>query len=180
MIDGSLSRRYAKALFELAQEAGQEEQVDQEGEEFYAAYSGSELQGLLTNPAFSLESRKKVLLKVAEVQRLSPLTIHFLSLLLERDRLAYLPGIVSSYRRMLNQAKGRVEAKVVGASPLEPAILDRLDQMLRGISGKEVVLEQETDPALIGGVLIELEGKIYDGSVRTQLEKMKQRIAREY
>ncbi|HYY25664.1 MAG TPA: ATP synthase F1 subunit delta [Candidatus Udaeobacter sp.] len=180
MIEGSLSRRYAKALFELAQEAGQEEQVDQEGEQFYAAYSGSELQGLLTNPAFGLESRKKVLLKVAETQRLSPLTIHFLSLLLERDRLAYLPGIVSSYRRMLNEAKGRVEAKVVGASPLEPAMLDRLSQMLRGISGKEVVLEQETDPALIGGVLIELEGKIYDGSVRTQLEKMKQRIAREY
>jgi F-type H+-transporting ATPase subunit delta len=180
MIEGSLSRRYAKALFELAQEAGQEEQVDQEGEQFYAAYSGSELQGLLTNPAFGLESRKKVLLKVAETQRLSPLTIHFLSLLLERDRLAYLPGIVSSYRRMLNEAKGRVEAKVVGANPLEPALLDRLSQMLRGISGKEVVLEQETDPALIGGVLIELEGKIYDGSVRTQLEKMKQRIAREY
>jgi F-type H+-transporting ATPase subunit delta len=180
MIEGSLSRRYAKALFELAQEAGQEEQVDQEGEQFYAAYSGSELQGLLTNPAFGLESRKKVLLKVAETQRLSPLTIHFLSLLLERDRLAYLPGIVSSYRRMLNEAKGRVEAKVVGASPLEPAMLDRLSQMLRGISGKEVVLEQESDPALIGGVLIELEGKIYDGSVRTQLEKMKQRIAREY
>src|ERR671922_1113839 len=117
MIEGSLSRRYAKALFELAQEAGQEEQVDQEGEQFYAAYSGSELQGLLTNPAFSLESRKKVLLKVAETQRLSPLTIHFLSLLLERDRLAYLPGIVSSYRRMLNETKGRGGAKIVWAKP---------------------------------------------------------------
>ena len=180
MIEGILSRRYTKALFQLAREAGQEEQVGQEVEQFYAAYSGSELQGVLTNPAFGLASRKKVLLQVAESQRFSPLTIHFLSLLLERDRLAYLPGIVSSYRRMLNEAKGRVEGKVIGARPLEPAMLDRLGQMLGGISGKEVVLEQETDPALIGGVLIELEGTIYDGSVRTQLEKMKQRIAREY
>jgi F-type H+-transporting ATPase subunit delta len=180
MIEGSLGRRYTKALFQLAREAGQEEQVGQEVEQFYAAYSGSELQTVLTNPAFRFDSRKNILVQITAGQGLSPLTIHFLSLLLERNRLAYLPGIVSSYRRMLNEAKGRVEGKVVGARPLEPAMLDRLGQMLGGISGKEVVLEQETDPALIGGVLIELEGTIYDGSVRTQLEKMKQRIAREY
>ena len=180
MIEGSLGRRYTKALFQLAREAGQEEQVGQEVEQFYAAYSGSELQTVLTNPAFVFDSRKNILVQITAGQGLSPLTIHFLSLLLERNRLAYLPGSVSSYRRMLNEAKGRVEGKVIGARPLEPAMLDRLGQMLGGISGKEVVLEQETDPALIGGVLIELEGTIYDGSVRTQLEKMKQRIAREY
>ena len=49
-----------------------------------------------------------------------------------------------------------------------------------GISGKDVVLQQDTDPSLLGGLLIELEGKVYDGSIRTQLEKMKQRIARGY
>ena len=52
--------------------------------------------------------------------------------------------------------------------------------MLHGISGKDVVLQQDTDPSLLGGLLIELEGKVYDGSIRTQLEKMKQRIARGY
>ena len=59
-------------------------------------------------------------------------------------------------------------------------MVERLREQLRGISGKEVVLQQETDPSLLGGLLVELEGKVYDGSVRTQLEKMKQRIAREY
>ena len=58
--------------------------------------------------------------------------------------------------------------------------LDRLREVLHGISGKEIVLQQEIDPGLIGGVLVEFEGKVYDGSVRTQLEKMKQRIARGY
>jgi F0F1-type ATP synthase delta subunit len=80
----------------------------------------------------------------------------------------------------LNQAKGRVEGKVIGASPLDAAHLERLLGTLRGISGKEVVLHQETDPALIGGVRVELEGKVYDGSVSTQLEKMRQRMARGY
>jgi F-type H+-transporting ATPase subunit delta len=59
-------------------------------------------------------------------------------------------------------------------------MVEQLRARLRSISGKEVVLQQETDSDLLGGLLIELEGKVYDGSIRTQLEKMKQRIARGY
>jgi F-type H+-transporting ATPase subunit delta len=180
MIEGSLSRRYTKALFQLAREGGQEDKIGQELEQFYASYSGTELHRVLTNPAFSSESRKKILAEVSKSQQLSPLTVDFLSLLLERDRLTYLPGIVSCFRRFLNEAKGRVEGKIVGSSPLEATMIERLRDVLHGISGKQVVLQQETDSALIGGVVIELEGTVYDGSVRTQFDKMKQRIARGY
>jgi F-type H+-transporting ATPase subunit delta len=69
---------------------------------------------------------------------------------------------------------------VVASSPLDTPMLEQLRQMLHVISGKEVVLDEKADPALLGGLLVELEGKIYDGSVRTQLETMKQRITREY
>jgi len=117
---------------------------------------------------------------VTASQQLSALTSHFLSLLLDRDRLPYLPGIVSCYRRLLNEAKGRIDAKVVSASALEPERLAQLNDRLRSISGKDVVLQQETDASLLGGLLLELEGKIYDGSIRTQLENMKQRIAHGY
>jgi F-type H+-transporting ATPase subunit delta len=180
MIEGSLSRRYTRALFQLAREASQEEKIGQEIEQFYQAYRGSELQAALTNPAFGVDDRKQILTQVTQGQQLSALTVHFLSLLLDRSRLAHLPGIVSCYRRLLNEAKGRVEAKVVSASTLDPAMVERMRERLRGISGKEVVLQQEIDPQLLGGLLVELEGKIYDGSVRTQLEKMKQRMARGY
>jgi F-type H+-transporting ATPase subunit delta len=178
MIEGSLARRYTRALFQLAREAGQEEQVGRELEQFHAAYSGSDLQGVLTNPAFSVDSRKRILIQVANVQRLSVLSIHFFCLLLERDRLVHLSGILSRYQRLLNEAKGRVEAKVVGASPLDPAQVAGLRATLSAISGKDVVLHEATDPALLGGVLVELEGKVYDGTVRTQLENMQQKIAR--
>jgi F-type H+-transporting ATPase subunit delta len=180
MIEGSLSRRYTKALFQLAREAGQEEKIGQEIESFLAAYTGSQLQTVLTNPAFGMDSRKRIVIEISNKLQLSILAIHFLSLLLERDRLTYLPSIVARYRRLLNEAKGRVEAKAVGASALEAAMLDRLREVLHRISGKEIVLQQETDPSLIGGVLVEFEGKVYDGSVRTQLDNMKQRIARGY
>jgi F-type H+-transporting ATPase subunit delta len=135
---------------------------------------------VLTNPAFGVDTRKRILIQVTRSQQISPLTVHFLSLLLDRDRLVHLPNIVSRYRRLLNEAKGRVEAKIVGASTLEPAMFEQLRRQLGAISGKEVVLEQSIDPSLVGGLLVDMEGIVYDGSVRTQLEKMKQRIARGY
>jgi F-type H+-transporting ATPase subunit delta len=178
MIEGSLSRRYSKAIFQLACETGMEEQIGREIEQFLDIYARSDLQRVLTNPAFDLATRKRIMDQVTQSQQLSELAVKFLSLLLERDRLIQLPGIVSRYRRLLNEAKGRVEAKVVSASALDSGWVDQVRDKLRAISGKDVVLQEGTDASLLGGMLIELEGKIYDGSVRTQLEKMKQRIAR--
>ena len=184
MIEGSLARRYTRALFQLAREAGREEAIGREVDDFFAAYIGSDLGSdlhtVLTNPVFDVASRKRVLIQVGNTQQLSVLTIHFLSLLLERDRLRHLPGIVSCYRRLLNEAKGRVEAKVVSAAALDSTLTERVREQLRGLSGKDVVLKQEVDPSLLGGMTVELAGKVYDGSIRTQLEKMKQRIARGY
>ena len=180
MIEGSLSRRYTKALFQLAREAGQEEKIGQEIESFLGAYTGSQLQKVLTNPAFGIDSRKRILIEVSNQLQLSILAIHFLLLLLERDRLNYLPSIATRYQHLLNEARGRTEAKVVSPGSLDSVMVDRLREVLHRISGKEIVLQQETDPGLIGGVLVEFEGKVYDGSVRTQLEKMKQRIVRGY
>jgi F-type H+-transporting ATPase subunit delta len=180
MTEGSLGRRYAKALFQLAREGGQEAKIGQELEQFNGAYTQSDLKQILVNPAFALEVRKKILAQVTQAEQLSELTRHFLSLLADRDRLPHLAGIVSCYRRLLNEAKGRVEAKVISVGPLEPDWVDQLRGQLHGISGKDVVLQQETDPGLLGGLLVELEGKVYDGSIRTQLENMKQRIVRGY
>jgi len=180
MIEGSISRRYSKALFQLAQEEKREEAIGQEIEQFLNAYANSPLQTVLNNPAFSLEKRKKILTDVTRSLQLSPLSTHLVSMLLERDRLPYLSFIVAYYRRLLNETKGRVEATVVASSLLDATMLERLRQTLHAISGKEVVLHEKADPALLGGLLVELEGKIYDGSVRTQLETMKQRITREY
>lgn len=180
MIEGRLGRRYSRALFQLAREAGEEEEVGREIEQFCALYNESDLQKVLTNPAVALVARRTILKQVTERLQLVPLTVKFVSLLLERDRMAHLAGIASSYRRLLNDYKGRVDARVVSVSALDPASTEQLGQRLREISGKDVVIRQETDPELLGGLWIELEGKVYDGSIRMQLEKMKQRIARVY
>jgi len=180
MIEGSLSRRYAKALFQLALGAKREEEVGQEIERFSSVYLATELRQVLTNPAFSAENRKNVLIQIARSLKLSPLVANSVAFLLERDRLPYLPSIISRYRRLLDEKNGRVEAKLVAAGPVEENDIKRLRAALEKVSGKQVVLGQESDPSIVGGVVIHLEGKVYDGSVRTQLEKMKERIERGY
>jgi F-type H+-transporting ATPase subunit delta len=180
MTEGALSRRYAKALFQLAREARQEEEIGRELESFLALYQSSALAKTLGSPVFSLPQKKKVFAEVAKVFKLSPLALRFLSILLERERLPYLSTIVARYRRLLDESMGRVRAVVIGSAAIDQAALAEIRGALKKISGKEVLLKVETDPGLLGGVLVELEGKIYDGSVRTQLDKMKERVGRGY
>src|SRR5262245_15729152 len=140
MIESSLSRRYTRALFQLACEAGQEEKISQELESFLGAYSGSDLQKVLTNPAFGIDSRKRTLIEVSNRLQLSILAIHFLSLLLERDRLSYLVSIATLYHRLLNETKGRMEAKVTSPGSLEAVMVERLRDLLFSIFGIYIVL----------------------------------------
>lgn len=180
MIQGSLSRRYAKALFQLAVGRQKEEEVGQEIEQFAKTFENPVLNGVLNNPAFAVQSRKNIAIEVARSLQLAPLVIHFLSLVVERDRLRFFPAIVERYHRLLDEKKGQAEARVIAAQPLEENDLKRLREVLEKISAKRVVLNQENDPNLIGGLVIHLEGKIYDGSVLSQLENMKQRVERGY
>jgi F-type H+-transporting ATPase subunit delta len=180
MIQGSLSRRYAKALFQLAVAEQREEAIGAEIERFLAALQNSELNGALNNPAFAVQSRKNIVIQVARSLQLAPLVSHFLSLLVERDRLNLYSAVVERYRRLLDEKKGQAAARVIAARPLEENEVKRLGEALEKISAKRVVIQQERDANLIGGLVVHLEGKIYDGSVLQQLESMKERVERGY
>jgi F-type H+-transporting ATPase subunit delta len=176
MIEGKLSRRYAAALFQLSSENHNVEEIGAELDRFYELYASTPLRTVLINPAFDTRSRKNVALQAARQFQLSPLTIRFLSLLIDRDRLTHLDSIIAFYHRLEDEARGRVKAKIIAPSGLGPDVVQKLRTALQKISGKEVLLAEETDPALLGGVVLHLEGKIYDGSVRTQLEKIRKQI----
>ncbi|HWP58905.1 MAG TPA: ATP synthase F1 subunit delta [Candidatus Acidoferrales bacterium] len=180
MIAGSLSRRYAKAVFNLALETRAEEAVLEELRRFSQALGGTPLGAVLSNPAYALTKRQAILDQVGKSLALSPVVRRLLSILLERRRLEHVPAIVAQYTKFLNDAKGRVEARVVSAAALEPAAREKLRARLREVSGKEIILQSETDPELIGGLVIELEGKTYDGSVRAHLEALEEKIERGY
>ncbi|HKA33480.1 MAG TPA: ATP synthase F1 subunit delta [Candidatus Binatia bacterium] len=180
MIEGSLSRRYAKALFQLAVAESKEDAVADEFTRFADVLAQPELKRALNDPAFSQRSRKNIVVRIARELELSLLATHFLELLIDNDRLSLYLGIVERYRRMLDDKKGQAEARVAAASPLDEGDVQRLRESLEKISGKKIIVQQESDPSLIGGVVVQLEGKIYDGSVRAQLEKMKKQVEQSY
>ena len=176
MITAGVSRRYAKAIFGLAVDTGAEETIGRELQSFSDLVAGSPLGAVLNNPTYPLATRKNVLTQVTRALQSSPLLVRFVSLLLAHRRLNSLTDIARQYKTLLNQAKGRIEARVLGATPLDPKTLDRVRAKLEQISRKEVLLQSETDPELIAGLVIELEAKTYDGSVRAYLEALTDRI----
>lgn len=176
MIESRLSRRYAKAVFALAKEDRVEDSFASEIDRFVESYNTTELHTVLTNPAFGVQVRKNITVETAQAMELSPLAIRFLSFLSERDRLSYLPSIALHYHRLLDEAKGRVVARVETSTPLGAAMLQNITRVLKNICGKEVLIQEEGEPDLIGGLVVELEGKVYDGSIRTQLDRMKETI----
>src|SRR5262245_35516393 len=119
MIAGSLARRYARALLDIGDAKGNYEQLGAELETLAAAYSSSrELQEALTNPLFPRAKRRLVLEDILAAMGAQPVTRNFTLLLLDRERIPYLPAIARELRAMVDAKAGRVRAVVTSAAPL--------------------------------------------------------------
>jgi len=174
MIVGSIARRYAKALFSLADEQGQVEQwstgLDALGK---ALASSPELRETLESPLFEKEQRRGVVAALAKSLGLTGTLADFLLLLADRTRLAYLPAIIQDFRDQADARLGRVRAKVTSAVPLAPEEAKRIAEKLAQVEKAQVIVETAVDPALLGGVIAQVGSMVYDGSVRSQLEELR-------
>ena len=179
MLPASVARRYARALFSLGLEEGRFEQYADELEATVRALQESREAGaLVRNPGYTQGQRHAAVSAVASALKLSPLVISFLHLLVDRQRVADLAGVARAYRGMVDQQVGRVRATVTAAAPLSDEEVQRLQKALASITGRTVVLESKTDPSLIGGVVTQLGATMLDGSLRTQLERMRGELKR--
>jgi F-type H+-transporting ATPase subunit delta len=177
MITGSLARRYARALLEIGESTKTTEVIGREVDALTAAYTASpELATALSNPIISHDRRRLVLEAILARLAVSPTTRRFALLILERERTAYLPAIARELRALTDARVGRVRARVVSAKALSPQTVTEVRALLARITGKTVVLEEKVDPELIGGVVTHVGDQVYDGSIRTQLERMRERI----
>ena len=177
MIAGSLARRYARALLDIGVAQGTFEQLGTELDGLAALYSGSrDLAEALTNPVFGQAKRRAVLEAVLGRMGVSPVTRNFALLLLDRERVPYLPSIARELRAMVDERAGRVHATLTSARPLPPDHVAGVQAALEKATGKKIVLEKKEDPALLGGVVAKVGDVVYDGSVRTQLEQMRERF----
>ncbi len=180
MITGSIARRYAKALLDLGIE---QQTYDAFGRELDRAadtfVKSPELRTALENPVFALEKRRLVLEELARRLALSKTMRAFVLLLLTKGRISKLPDIARVHRTLVDEHAGRVRATVTSARALDPALESRLKSALERQSGKTVLLDKREDPAIVGGLVTQLGDIVYDGSVRTQLAKLREQLLAE-
>ena len=174
MIVGSIARRYAKALFSLADEQGQVEVWSSGLESLGRTLSASpELREALSSPLFEKDHRRNVIGEIGKSLGLPAQAQSFLLLLGDRDRLAYLPAIIANFRDLADARLGRIRAKVTSAVPLSPDETKRIADSLAKAAKAEVIVETSVNPALLGGVVAQVGSMVYDGSVRSQLEELR-------
>lgn len=172
-----VARRYARALFELGQEEGKEKQFLEELQTIAQLVSASgEFKALLESPLYDITLKRRVLKEVASKMSLSAYTINFLNIMLDKDRFSVLGEILDAYKEILDRLTGRVRARVTSAATLSEDQLQSIAQTLTKVVNKEVDVDVIVEPSLIGGVIAEVEGMVYDGSVKTQISKLKQSL----
>ena len=177
MIHSSVARRYARALLSLGIEEGRFEQYGDELETVVQTIKQSpELGFVLLNPGYTPRQRQAAVDAAASTLKLSPLTVNFLRLLVDRQRVGDLPQIARVYRALVDQQAGRIRATVTSAGPLSDHELERLREAIGRMTGRSIVLESKTDSALIGGVVAQVGPTMLDGSLRTQLERMRHEL----
>ena len=172
------AKRYARALFDVALAEGSAERVQGELRQFADFVRGNEaLWGVFGNPAIPA-ARKHGLVK-ALLDRAGQVSLPLYKLLLllaDRDRVVLLPDLADAYDERVLDYQKVIRGAVTTAVPLDAARLRALEDSLGRLTGRRVTLRPNVDPAIIGGVLAKLGSTVYDGSVATQLEKMKESL----
>ena len=179
MSSGSIARRYARAMMSMGAETHTYEKLGREIRALAGAMRGSdELSSTLANPAIPRSDRRRVLEAVAVRVGASKPTLHLAFLLLDRERVAALPDVSRELDAMIDTKIGRVQAEVISAVPLSPAQEGQLKRVLEKVSGRSVQMQKREDPELLGGVVAKVGDLLYDGSLRSQLERMRQTLAK--
>jgi len=178
MARGAAGRRYAKALFQLATEAGQVAQVRGDLDALAALLVASpELAGVLLQPLRPVAERRRVLEAVAERMGAGALLRHFYQVLIAHRRLVDIEAIRAEFSRLADEQAGLRRAQVRTARPLTDSQLERLRRALAARIGQDVELEVEVDPELLGGLVAQVGDLLLDGSVRTQLRQLRSSLA---
>jgi F-type H+-transporting ATPase subunit delta len=165
-----VARRYAKALLELGLEEGNLESVVRDlGALAEAWQSSAELRNAVENPLVGLVAKKAAVAELAAKLGAGPAARNAALLLVDRRRARALPYIA-------DVRKGVVRAQVTSATPLSDAYYTRLQGQLERLTGMRVVVERQTDASLIGGVVTRIGDRIFDGSVRSRLQSMREAL----
>ncbi|MEW6319583.1 MAG: ATP synthase F1 subunit delta [Acidobacteriota bacterium] len=173
----SSATRYARALLEVAVRESDPVRAEQDLATFDRLMrEHAELAQALTSPRVTAAARVGVVKALADRIGMVPPTAKLMALLAERGRLEIVPDLLEVYRERLLAHQNVLRAEVTSAAPLARDVTDALQSRLSGVTGKRIQLTATVDPSLVGGLVARIGSTVYDGSVRTQLARLRKQL----
>src|SRR5262249_36772215 len=169
----AVAKRYAKALLSLGTESGEGESIGRELDGVAQAFATGPLQVFANDTTLDRKTRRAVAARVGELLGVSRLLRNFLGVLAENNRLRDLPAIRGRYERLEDDALGRARARVLSARPISEESRARINEIFERQTGRRVIAETAVVPDLLGGAVVRIQGRVFDGSLRTQLEHLR-------
>ncbi|MDD4775050.1 MAG: F0F1 ATP synthase subunit delta [Syntrophomonas sp.] len=176
MLNKSVARRYAEAFFSIAREAGKIDEYQNElGKIVQTIEEIPDLKEYFAHPLLPAKDKKEIAKQVFS-SAVSPLTLNFLLLVLDKKRQNYLELINNQYVEMADESRNIKKAELISAMPISDQDVKTLADNLTRSTGKTIQLDVSIDPSIIGGVKIRMGDKIIDASIAKKLEMLKKNL----
>jgi F-type H+-transporting ATPase subunit delta len=169
-----VAKRYAKALVTLARDHGRLAETGEQLKRFAQLIEDTpDLKSLLYNPAISRHFKEDLLTDLTQRLHIGTLETNFIRMLLEKGRLPGLSHIIELYEALAEEAQNHLRVRVTSAFPLSSALQEEIRQRFARYTSKEIVIDQELDPTLLGGIVAQMGSLVLDGSIRNELLRLK-------
>jgi F-type H+-transporting ATPase subunit delta len=173
----TIAARYAKALMELAEEKKNISKTTSDLASFAAAVDTQPaLQKLLASPIFTPEHKQSVIKELSKKLKLQPATVRFMEYLAETGRIRYVREVREAFEALLAERQNRAVARLTTAAAVSSRDLASIKKTLEKLTGKEVDLDVREDASLIGGAKAQIGSVIYDGTIKNQIDKMREKL----
>ncbi|SHH22009.1 F0F1 ATP synthase subunit delta [Tepidibacter thalassicus] len=172
-----VASRYANALFEVGIEGDKLDILNEELKAVVDIFKENEdFLNILKAPLVSKEE-KKVLVENVYKDRASLEMLNFLKVLIDKGRIGIIYEIFDEFKVLMNEKNNVLEAVAVTAVPMNEDMLKQLQEKLSKIKGKNILLKNEVDKSVLGGVLVKMGNEEIDGTLKTRLEKLQDKLS---
>jgi F-type H+-transporting ATPase subunit delta len=177
VIDTTLAKRYARALLQIGKEQGS---LDVYAHDLTAlagmVQTSKDFREILANPVFTKDDKKRIAGRIMDMSNIDPMVANFVNVLIDRKRIDRLMSIEKAFSEQMDELNGITRGEVVSAEELSDEELGRVTAALSATSGKQVMVTTRVDPELIGGLMAKVGDMLFDGTIRTQLNQLKESL----
>lgn len=180
-MQSTAAKRYAAALHQIAREQKLTRQISEQLEELAKIWVNQpDFKALMTSPRIEISRKRSTLTELGDRLQFGKPMTNLINLMLDKGRIDIIPALAEEFRQLDDSLLGRARARCISARPLAEQQLDLLRNALKKVTGtKEVLITLETEPSLLAGFVVSIDGKIIDGSLKGRLERLQRRLTQQ-